>query len=308
VKITISDDAITAKAYADAAAALSKVQQGSPVPALYLYRHALELALKEVLETALVMQREYMLRKELFGNGVALWAEADGDWSKLTGSHDLKDLCKRASRNLAALGLPQLPAEFEEAVQLVDDLEGGAHDGLRYSRIKPKGGRWLDTSTVYGKQVDIAAVASSLKLIIEEHLVSRAWDGEERENLYQKLQLNRGEVNDALFGDVISLDWDTRSGAVIWALVEAPITLAARDAWGFHQYDAGSYLRCTYRERPMAIARLADYGWGKAYALTRLDAPGKRFVSLTEGGMTHHSSLDLPAQAEKSAAQQLPPP
>lgn len=105
------------------------------LPIVYLQRHTFELLVKELLQGALATRSELYQLDELFGTASSAGPTSPDDFITAHTTHWFSELFPPLEKNLAALGWPALPEQFANVRTLLDNVDEGRPDRLRYETM-----------------------------------------------------------------------------------------------------------------------------------------------------------------------------
>jgi hypothetical protein len=109
--------------------------RGLALPIVYLQRHTFELLVKGLLQGALATRAELYQLDELFGTALSAGPTSPDDFITVHTTHSFGELFPPLEKNMAALGWPALPEQFAKVRQLLDGVDEGRPDRLRYETM-----------------------------------------------------------------------------------------------------------------------------------------------------------------------------
>jgi hypothetical protein len=112
------------------------------IPCFYLQRHALELALKDLLSLVDSVERDAATLQEARGERVTAKPLTSDERQCLTTQHSLSKLVEMLDRVLQRASRGHVPAGWKKLVRGYESFERGSHERSRYSKVKrPPAGR-----------------------------------------------------------------------------------------------------------------------------------------------------------------------
>lgn len=241
------------------------------IPILYLQRHALELTIKDLIQSCLGIRDAMHLACDVFGLPGPDAPETD---ARVIEGHKFRELFSSLRRNLEILKLPSLPDEYQKARELLEDVEDGDETRLRYHTLRKARGLSFSYDSKKPKIADIGQIAKLLTTIQLEHEHFGPDPRDEAVSFIDHLAHRSIGVHDDIMFKLQDLEKRTNEGKVVWRLESTKGMSVADDYPDLDVLKAGGVASTCFvtqfEERRLVILYVPGYSESDPHVLACL--------------------------------------